>query len=65
MECQLGRALRERLGHLRSVEIGSNANNRLRNEGRKEGRSSNLQQLQLYISSCEKRSQKLENGSKY
>ncbi len=38
MECQLGRALRERLGHLRSVEIASNANNRLRNEGRKEGR---------------------------
>jgi hypothetical protein len=61
MECQLGRASWERLGHLRSVEIASNANNRLR----KEGRSSNLQQLQLYISSCEKRSQKLENGSKY
>ncbi len=36
MECQLGRALRERLGHLRSVEIASNANNRLGNEGRKE-----------------------------
>ncbi len=39
MECQGGRASRERLGHLRSVEIASNANNRRRKEGRKEGRS--------------------------
>jgi hypothetical protein len=36
MECQLGRASRERLGHLRSLEIASNANNRGRKEASKQ-----------------------------